>query len=188
MGRSAEYMQALIQDLLELSRIGRVQTESSDVDLGVLVTEVSEAARAAHRGLVVASEPLPVVRMNPVRARQLFTNLVENAARHGGRPDVCVRISGRAVGAEAVEIAVADDGVGIPEEYRERVFGVFERLEARDANSSGTGMGLAICRKIVEQVGGEIRVVPSTAGTEIRLTLPLASVASTDADKSEARR
>ena len=188
MGKSAEYMQALIQDLLELSRIGRVQTEAGDVDLGELIADVRESAQTGHPGLVVQAEPLPVVRMNSVRARQLFTNLVENAARHGGKDDVCVRVTGRPIGADRVEVSVADDGSGIPEPYRERVFGIFERLEARDANSAGTGMGLAICRKIVEQVGGEIHVAPSSVGTDIRLTLPLASVTSADVPELEARR
>jgi signal transduction histidine kinase len=188
MGASATYMQALISDLLELSRIGRVQTDAVDVDLTTLLAEVSEAARENHPGLVVMTDELPSVRMNPVRARQLFTNLVENGARHGGRPDVCVRIGARPGGEGTTEISVADDGVGIPEAYRERVFGIFERLEARDAATSGTGMGLAICRKIVEQVGGEIRIEDAPSGTDIRLTLPLASVTAADALNVEARR
>ena len=188
MGASATYMQALIQDLLELSRIGRVQTDAVDVDLGTLVTEVSEAAREGHPGLVVVAEPLPVIRMNAVRARQLFTNLIENGARHGGREDVCVRVSARPADGGRAEVSVADDGVGIAEPYREKVFGIFERLESRDASTSGTGMGLAICRKIVEQVRGEIAIVPSTTGTDIRLTLPLASVTAADSNPVEARR
>jgi signal transduction histidine kinase len=69
-----------------------------------------------------------------------------------------------------------------------RVFGIFERREARDAATSGTGMGLAICRKIVEQVGGEIRIEDAPSGTDIRLTLPLASVTAADALNVEARR
>ncbi|MEY2475696.1 MAG: hypothetical protein QOG87_1011 [Actinomycetota bacterium] len=188
MGASASYMQALIQDLLELSRIGRVQTDASDIDLDSLIAEVSEAAREGHPGLVVVAEPLPIVRMNALRARQLFTNLVENGARHGGRPDVRVRVSARVAAAGRTEISVADDGVGIAEPYREKVFGIFERLESRDAATSGTGMGLAICRKIVEQVGGEIGVVPSDVGTDIRLTLPLASLTAADVHSVEARR
>jgi signal transduction histidine kinase len=149
---------------------------------------VSEAAREGHPGLVVAAEPLPVIRMNAVRARQLFTNLIENAARHGGRPDVCTRVSARRTDDGRTEISVADDGVGIAEAYREKVFGIFERLESRDSSTTGTGMGLAICRKIVEQVGGEIAIVPSTTGTDIRLTLPLASVTAADVNPVEARR
>jgi signal transduction histidine kinase len=188
MGASATYMQALIQDLLELSRIGRVQTDAADVDLGSLIAEVSEAAREGHPGLVVVAEPLPIVRMNAVRARQLFTNLIENGARHGGRPDVRIRVSARPAGDGRTELSVADDGVGIAEPYREKVFGIFERLESRDAATSGTGMGLAICRKIVEQVGGEITVAPSETGTDIRLTLPLASVTAADVHTVEARR
>jgi signal transduction histidine kinase len=188
MGASATYMQALIQDLLELSRIGRVQTDASDVDLTTLVAEISEAARESHPALVVMADALPTVHMNPVRARQLFTNLIENGARHGGRPDICVRVKAQPDGDGGTEISVADDGVGIPEAYRERVFGIFERLEARDAATSGTGMGLAICRKIVEQVRGQIRVAASAVGTDVRLTLPLASVPVPGGASMEARR
>lgn len=188
MGASAQYMQALIQDLLELSRIGRVQVDATDVDLGTMIAEVAETARAAHPQLVVRAEPLPVVRMNAVRARQLFTNLIENAARHGGRSDVTVRVMARPSTSGWAEISVADDGCGIPEPYRERVFGVFERLEARDATTTGTGMGLAICRKIVEQVNGEMYIAPASSGTDLRMRLPLASTTAADAETLEARR
>jgi len=81
--------------------------------------------------------------------------LLENAVRHGGRPDlvvVVVVVDGRAGPAGTVELSVRDYGKGIPTEHRERVFGVFERLEG-PSGSAGTGMGLAICRKIVEVLG-----------------------------------
>ena len=174
MGASALYMQQLIQDLLELSRIGRVQTEASPVALADLVAEVAGDVRQHHRGLVLDVGSLPLVSINPVRARQLFTNLLENAVRHGG-DEVHVRISSTTWPDGRVEISVADDGVGIPEPYRERVFGIFERLEARDAGTGGTGMGLAICRKIVEQVGGTISIGPSETGTDVRIVLSVAS-------------
>jgi len=102
-----------------------------------------------------------VVTGDPVGFRQLFTNLLENAVRHGGRPDLVVVVDGQA---GAVELSVRDNGKGIPEEHRERVFGVFERLEG-PSGSAGTGMGLAICRKIVEVLGGGIAIVATTAPT-----------------------
>ena len=170
MKASALYMQDLIQDLLELSRIGRVQTDAEDVDLGALVTSIADELRTAHPDLHVTVGELPVVRLNPVRARQLFTNLLDNAAKHGGRPDIAIRVEGRAGTDGKAVVTVADNGRGIPLQYRERVFGIFERLEGPTARS-GTGMGLAICRKIVEEVGGQIAIVEADTGTKIEIHL-----------------
>jgi signal transduction histidine kinase len=108
--------------------------------------------------------------MNPLRARQLFTNLLENAVEHGGRNDIHIRVAATEAADGSVELVVADNGLGIPEGYREKVFGVFERLEGRRGN--GTGIGLAICRKIVELVGGRIWIAASDTGTEIRISVP----------------
>jgi signal transduction histidine kinase len=176
MSASAVYMQQLIQDLLELSRIGRVQTDASDVRLGDLLDEVAAEVRQRHPDVTIDVAPLPVVRINPVRGRQLFTNLMENAARHGGRRDVRIRVTSLGESRGRFEISVADDGVGIPEPYRERVFGIFERLDTLEMEDLGTGMGLAICRKIVEQVGGDISIAPSEVGADVRVLLPAASV------------
>jgi signal transduction histidine kinase len=184
---SANYMQDLIGDLLELSRIGRVQTDPVEVDLDTLVREIADGVTAAHPEVAFEIGELPAVWLNPVRARQLFTNLVENAARHGGRSDLSIRIAATPGPRDRVEISVADDGAGIPEPYRERVFGVFERLEPRDAATVGTGVGLAICRKIVEQVGGEIIIVPSLQGTDFRMSLPRAPTQPADTKTLEPR-
>ena len=132
-------------------------------------------------GVTVEATGLPVVRMNEVRARQLFTNLFENAARHGGRSDLTITVTASpppgAVG--AISIDVADDGGGIPAEYAEKIFGIFERLNRPDADTPGTGIGLALCRRIVETAGGEIVLVtpgPSAPqGAHFRFTLPLAT-------------
>jgi signal transduction histidine kinase len=176
MDASARYMQQLIQDLLELSRVGRVQTEADDVDLGVLAEDVAAEVKNAHPEMTIVVGPMPVVRMNPVRARQLFTNLLDNAARHAGRPDVSVTIEGRREAEGATTVTVADDGVGIAAPYRDRIFGIFERLGGSD--QAGTGMGLAMSRKIIEQVAGTIEAVdPVTgSGTCFRISFPAAVV------------
>jgi signal transduction histidine kinase len=174
MTASALYMQDLIQDLLELSRIGRVQIEAEPVNLNELIAEVSSQVRVTHPSLTIDAVDLPVVHMNPVRARQLFTNLIENAARHGGRDDLTVRIRGQESATETT-VSVVDDGVGIPEPYREKVFGVFERL-AGPTDTGGTGMGLAVCRKIVDQLGGSIDAVDAAVGADIRISIPRSRV------------
>ena len=173
---SSMYMQALIQDLLELSRIGRVQTETSEVDLGVVVREVVAELEGVDQGATFDIGPLPVVEVNSLRARQLFTNLLSNAVSHSGRDDVTVSVEAVADSSGAVLLSVADNGRGIPATYWEKIFGVFEQLERQDTGGGGTGIGLAVCRKIVEQMGGDISVSDNAPGARFSIRLPAAAV------------
>jgi PAS domain S-box-containing protein len=175
MADSTVYMQQLIHDLIDLSRVGRSGVEPIEVDLGRLVRAIAEDAGAANPAAELRVGRLPVVTGDPTGFRQLFTNLLENALRHAGRPDLVVVIDGRDRPDGAVELSVRDNGKGIPAEHRERVFGVFERLEG-PSTSEGTGMGLAICRKIVEVLGGAIAIV-GDRGTDVRILLPKAAEA-----------
>ncbi|HUG84772.1 MAG TPA: ATP-binding protein, partial [Euzebya sp.] len=109
------------------------------------------------------------------RARQLFTNLVENAARHGERRPLTITVRSRGVDHGPVVVEVADDGVGIPAAERERVFQIFQRLGGFDVESPGSGIGLTMCRRIVEDVGGTIEVADAETGTILRLELPTPS-------------
>ena len=172
MADSTAYMQQLIHDLIDLSRVGRSGVEPIAVDLGRLVQAIAEDAGAANPAAELRVGRLPVVTGDPTGFRQLFTNLLENAVRHGGRPDLLVVVDGRERPDGGVELSVRDNGQGMPPEHRERVFGVFERLEGPSA-SDGTGMGLAICRKIVEVVGGAIGI-EGERGTDVRVFLPAA--------------
>ena len=172
---SARYMDSLIRDLLELSRIGRTQTETETLQLEPIVADIAAELRRTHPQARFEVGDLPEVTMNPVRARQLFTNLMENAIRHGGRDDLTVRVGATGSAAGFTSILVADDGVGIPSRYRERVFGIFERLDQEsDTASIGTGIGLAMCRKIVEQVDGSLSIDDTSSGTTFRIALPAA--------------
>lgn len=168
------YMEALIDDLLELSRIGRVDTEPADVDVERLVVEIADDLGRAYPGAHFEVGELPVVSLNPVRARQLFTNLVGNAVEHAGRNDVTVRVSAEPVTQGLARLCVADDGTGVEREFRERVFEPFERLAVSPPGAGGTGIGLAICRKITERAGGRIWIGDSSAGTAVYLEMPLA--------------
>jgi PAS domain S-box-containing protein len=172
MADSTQYMQQLIHDLIDLSRVGRSGVEPIEVDLQRLVQVIAEDAGAANPGAELRVGRLPVVTGDPVGFRQLFTNLIENAVRHGGRPDLVVVVDGHECLDGGVELSVRDNGRGIPAEHRERVFGVFERLEG-PSTSAGTGMGLAICRKIVEVLGGGIGI-EGDRGTDVRIVLPAA--------------
>ena len=176
MSASASYMEALIQDLLELSRVGRVQTEAEIVDLAEIATEAATERRVAHPAAMVALGPLPVVEMNPLRVRQLLSNLIGNAMEHGGHPGVRIVVAGYDCADGSVRVEVTDDGDGIPPEHRDRVFGVFERLPRPGSPEGGTGIGLAICKKIMESIGGTITAEPREQGATLALHFPAAVV------------
>jgi signal transduction histidine kinase len=166
---NGQYMEALIRDLLELSRVGRVQTTPERVDLGQVAREVATEVRHQHPGATIDLGPLPVLWLNGLRARQLLANLIENAVTHSGDGPVTVTVTSQPVD-DGVVVSVRDDGPGIPPAYRDQVFGVFERLSS-DAHS-GTGIGLAICRKIVEACEGRIWVADRADGTEMCMQFP----------------
>lgn len=169
------YMDALIRDLLELSRVGRIDEQPEPVDLHRLAEDLASDLRLQHPAATIHIGALPVVEMSRVRARQLLGNLLTNALRHGGREDLTVSIAAYPVD-DGLAISVHDDGIGIAAEHRSRVFGIFERLQGRDDHSSGTGIGLAMCRKIVEQLGGSIWIADAASGTDMRFLVPTSKV------------
>ncbi len=172
----AKRMQRLIQDLLGFSRVGRVGGEVVDVDLAVALARAQDqlSERIEESGAVVTHDELPVVRGEEALLVQLFQNLVGNAVkfRHPDRTPR-VHVSARQVEG-AWEIEARDNGIGIEPQYVDRVFVIFQRLHAKDLYE-GTGIGLALCKKIVEFHGGRIWI-PETDGdgTTIRWTLPIA--------------
>jgi signal transduction histidine kinase len=166
---NGQYMEELIRDLLELSRVGRVQTDPERVDLGRVAREVATEIRHQHPDATIDVGRLPVLWINGLRARQLLTNLIENAVAHAGDEPVTVTVGSHPVEGGVV-VTVLDDGPGIPPAYREQVFGVFERLST-DAHS-GTGIGLAICRKIMEACQGRIWVADRDRGAELCMLFP----------------
>lgn len=123
---------------------------------------------------------MPVIFGDPTRLRQLFQNLIANAIkfrRPEEAPIVKITSSVEGEGEDAVaHITVRDNGIGIEAGYRERIFGIFERLHGR-GKYEGTGIGLAICRKICEQHGGTIEVgEPDGPGTLFKIELPVRAI------------
>jgi signal transduction histidine kinase len=167
-------MEDLIQDLLELSRIGRTQTEPGEVDLDVLVRDIADAIHSSNPDATIDGDHLPTLLINPVRARQLFTNIIENAVHHSGRQDVTVSVRSSQQSDGSIQIGIKDNGEGIPGDYRERVFRVFERLQPEEG--TGTGIGLSICRKIVDGLRGRIWVEDTKEGTDVEIALPADAV------------
>lgn len=178
--KNATLMEKLILDLLELSRIGRVKDETRDVDTRQVVEEI--AARVEDRfhaqgGEMVIDPALPRVRGERNRIEQLFGNLIENALkyRHPERPP---RVSIRSEPSdEGALIVVEDNGRGVPDEQRDQLFRIFQRLPAPSGmpDPGGTGMGLAIVKRIVETHGGRVWATSQEGrGTRFHVLLPRA--------------
>jgi PAS domain S-box-containing protein len=174
----ARRMQALINDLLALSRVGTHGRAFTPTDCGEVLARAlgSLAPVIAESDVRITSEPLPVVSADAVQLEQLFQNLVGNAIKFR-RPDVpCeVRVDARRRtedGRDEWLLTVRDNGIGLEMEYAEQVFTMFQRLHTRE-EYAGTGIGLAICRKIVERHGGRIWVESAPgAGAAFHFTLP----------------
>ncbi|MEU4370313.1 sensor histidine kinase [Micromonospora chersina] len=170
----AQRMQRLINDLLAFSRIGRLTTGFTEVDLNKVMGDVAGQTEAARQyaDAELAWDRLPVIRGEEPLLTNLLANLVSNSIKFR-RPDVPprVHVSARLVDDEW-EISCRDNGIGIEPEFADKIFVIFQRLHSKDAYP-GTGIGLAIVKKIVEYHGGRVWVDTDTAeGTTIRFTLP----------------
>ncbi len=166
-------MTSLCRDLLAYCQLGAVQGTLATVDLGDVVAEALANLRAAieESSAVLEIDALPQVTGERTRLVQLFQNLIGNALKFRGDDPSRIRVRVHDVGG-TLEISVEDNGIGIPPEDADRVFGAFQRVSAAETRP-GSGLGLAICRKIVTQHGGWICVVPSEPpGTTISFTLP----------------
>jgi PAS domain S-box-containing protein len=188
MQNAASRMQKLIESLLLYSRVTTKAEPFTTVDLGQVVREVLSdlEVRVESTGAVVEAADLPAVHADPLQMRQLFQNLLGNALKFR-RPEVApvIRVlaqPGSAGDAPAEgdvsrrwwELRVVDNGIGFDPKYAEKIFGVFQRLHGR-SEYEGTGVGLAICRKIVERHGGTITALSAPGeGATFVFRLPAA--------------
>jgi PAS domain S-box-containing protein len=164
-------MEALIDGILNYSRAGRTRHKVETVEVGKLLTEVVEMVSPRPGSRIEFPPGLPVLRTERVPLQQVFMNLINNALKHSRREDTHVRIGTRSAGA-FVEFSVADNGQGIAPEYHERIWVIFQTLEARD-KVEGTGIGLSVVKKIVESRGGRVWVESSEgAGASFHFTWP----------------
>ena len=170
----ARRMQELINDLLTYSRVGSRALELATVDVGKAVDAVIADLGGAiedSQATVTRDEHLPTIEADPRQVQQLFQNLIANGIKFR-RPDVApvVDVSARQESGRW-HFVVSDNGIGIEQQYLDRIFVLFQRLHSR-SDYPGTGIGLAICRKIVERHGGSIHVhsVPGQ-GTTFEFTL-----------------
>ena len=162
-------MEALLNGLLEYSRVGRAELTPEQVDVNDLLTEVIQSLNPPSNFVIKIDPNMPTLLTTRIPLRQVFANLIGNAIKHHDQPEGLIHISVNEL-QNAYEFAVADDGPGIAPEYHRKIFTIFQTLEARDTKES-TGIGLAIVKKIVESQGGAIDVEAEVdGGTTMRFT------------------
>jgi signal transduction histidine kinase len=166
-------MQTLILDLLAFSRVGHNGNGTKSADCNRVVEEALLNLRASieESGAAVTHDSLPMVAAEQAQLIQVFQNLVGNAIKFRGKEKLTVRVSAQRQDAHWL-FSVADNGIGIAPEYHDVIFAIFQRLHAR-SEYSGNGVGLAICKKIVEHYGGRIWVQSEAGkGCTFQFTLP----------------
>ncbi len=166
-------MWRLINDLLAYSRVGTPGMKLNPTDCETVFNDSLDNLKAAieENGAVVTHDPLPTVMADPVQLGQLFQNLIGNAIKFRRTEQPRVHVSASRI-ATGWTFSVCDNGIGIAPEYAHRIFVVFQRLHSRE-EYSGTGIGLAICQKIVERHGGQIWVESEPGrGAAFHFTLP----------------
>jgi light-regulated signal transduction histidine kinase (bacteriophytochrome) len=148
----------LVNDLLTYSRVGMRNNELEPTDSDTILAQSVNDLKVAieESGALVTHDPLPVVMADRSQLEQLFRNLIGNAIKFRGSEPPCVHISASRNG-NGWTFSVRDNGIGIAPEYSDRIFVIFQRLHSRE-KYAGTGIGLAVCKKIVERHGGRIWV------------------------------
>ncbi|MFD3415070.1 ATP-binding protein [Streptomyces cyaneofuscatus] len=169
----ANRMQTLISDLLDFSRVGRVHNAHRSIDLDTVLEETLAALSVSveETGATITHDPLPDLVADPSQMVMLWQNLIGNAVKFR-RPGETPRIHITAAREAGLwRFTVTDNGIGIPPEYAEKIFVIFQRLHTKDTYS-GSGIGLAMCKKIVEFHGGTITIDPDYRnGTRMTFTL-----------------
>jgi len=191
MGHAAHRMQALIDDLLAYSRVATRSATASAVDLSATAAAVLDdlETRVTEAGATVEVGPLPVIQADPTQMRQLLQNLLANALKFRAAERPChVRVDARQVdnpdgnGGACWELRVTDNGIGFESNYAERIFAPFQRLHPRNVYE-GTGIGLAIVRRIVERHGGTVRAEAQAGqGASFIVILPESAAAGAASD------
>jgi light-regulated signal transduction histidine kinase (bacteriophytochrome) len=185
----ATRMQALISDLLTYARVGTQGKDLAPTDCEALFKRVLESLRfvIGESGVVISHDPLPTVMADPQQLGQLFQNLLTNAIKFRGAEPPRVNVSVERNGSEW-KISFRDNGIGISSEHAERVFVIFQRLHTK-TEYPGTGIGLAICKKIVERHGGRIWIEPSIGGgSTFCITIPVVPIRNVEERKQNELR
>jgi len=166
-------MELLLDDLLAYSRAGRMEGGLSQIDLGVLAHDIFDMQALPEGFTLVTAENLPTFTTLATPLEQVLRNLFTNAVKHHDQLTGRIKLDWQLKNKDYYEFSVTDDGPGIPPEYHERVFVMFQTLRPRD-EVEGSGMGLALVKKIVETYGGKTSITSDgIRGTSILFTWPL---------------
>ncbi len=166
-------MKTLINDLLVFSRVNTQEFHPEPVDTNEVIKQVTDNLKASidESGAKINLENLPVVNANKLQLSQLFQNLISNAIKFRGDKAPVINISAKEVSNEWL-FTVSDNGIGIDKEFSDKIFVIFQRLHNYN-EYPGTGIGLAVCKKIVEKLGGHIWVESEPGnGSTFYFTIP----------------
>ena len=175
-GSSARRMDALLDDLLLYAQASSISENTAEPVSSAMSAQIAIenlAGAIGESGAEITVGEMPAVRMRQSHLAQLFQNLIGNAIKYRDtQKRVEIHLSSVKLDGKCI-FSVTDNGIGVPEDYRETIFGIFKRLHS-GAEYSGTGMGLAICKRIVERYGGTIWVEPGRGGgAKFSFTVPL---------------
>jgi light-regulated signal transduction histidine kinase (bacteriophytochrome) len=167
-------LSTLVDDLLAYTRASMAELSEHRVNASAVLKEslVSLTESIRENQAIITTDELPNVYMSDVHLQQVFQNLIGNALKYRADEPPKIHVSARRLG-EAWCFSVKDNGIGVDPQYKEKIFGVFKRL-SHDRKYSGTGIGLAICQRVVERYGGRIWVESETGnGSVFFFTLPI---------------
>jgi two-component system sensor histidine kinase/response regulator len=177
--KGGERMAAMVDDLYRLLKLSGDAGTATDVDTAAVLKDVAANLRGdlEQAGATLTNDELPTVCGNPMLLGQVFQNLIANAVKYGAVDRPVIHVGARRVG-DAWQFSVHDNGIGIEPDDRERVFQLFHRLTS---DGTGTGVGLALCKRAVEKLGGRIWIEPDTGagGTTFCFTIPVKRRAAT---------
>jgi light-regulated signal transduction histidine kinase (bacteriophytochrome) len=169
-------MQNLLDGVLQYSRIGRITEDKVQINLNELLPEIIEVLVPPTNIHITIQNQLPVIVSEPTRIRQVFENLLINAVRFMDKPEGSIKVECQEEGG-FWKFSVSDNGPGIAEEHFEKIFRLFQTLQAKDQFES-TGVGLTLVKKIVELYGGKVWLISKLGqGSTFFFTLPKSPVA-----------
>ncbi|MEM1296747.1 MAG: ATP-binding protein [Verrucomicrobiota bacterium] len=182
--RGVRQMEDTLNGLLTYSLIDGTEPEGEPIDVNALVGEVqlNLNSRINSTGTIIRSADLPAIKGDKLQIKRVFQNLIENAIKFRSEAAPEIEIDATPVENGFIQFSIADNGIGIEPTHRERVFTIFERLHTRE-EFEGSGIGLAICKRVVERHGGRIFIDPqSENGLKICFRLPSLHAAGKDFD------